>query len=207
MLRVCAAAAGTWELFEERLTKYNGPASCLCFQHFSPFPPWCPVSVCPVWFSCLRDGRQGCNDFGWLWETGKRRGPGRKVLPSSLAPCAGGGLTENITRAPPNSWAKVDSKSCEMEASKVVWHKGLFGCQILTCIDLGTVRLFQHGASLQESSWTQPQCLVSFARAVGGGEAIPASHKEPVWGCVGCCRTPTAQERLSSVNAGGASLH
>lgn len=44
--------------------------------------------------------------------------------------------------------------------------------KILTCADLGTVRLFQHGAALQESSWTQPQCLVSFARAVGGGNPL-----------------------------------
>lgn len=86
-----------------------------------------------------------------------------------------------------------------MEASQVVGHKGLVECQTLTCIDLDTVRLFQHGAALQESSWTQPQCLVSFAGAVGGGEATPAFHKEPVWGCVGCCRTPAARERFSSV--------
>lgn len=159
-----------------------------------------------MWLCCLRDGRQGCNDFDWLWETGKRRGPGRKVLPSSRTPCAVGGLIENITRASPNSCAKVDSKSCKMEASQVVWHSSLFGCQMLTCIDLGTVRLFQHGAALLESSWTQPPYLVSFVRAIGGGEGVPASHKEPVWGCVGCCHTPTAQEHLSSVNAGGASL-
>lgn len=31
---------------------------------------------------------------------------------------------------------------------------------------------------------------MSFAGAVGGGEAIPASHKNSVWGCAGCCCTP-----------------
>lgn len=156
----------------------------------------------------LRDGRQGCNDFGWLWETGKRRGPDRKVLPPSLAPCAGRGVIENIARALSNSWAKVDSKTCKKEASQVVWHKDLFGCQIFTCIDLGTVRLFQHGVALQESSWTQPQCLVSFARAVGGGEAIPACHEEPVWGCVGSRGTLSLGECLAAlvVPAGGQQL-
>lgn len=97
------------------------------------------------------------------------------------------------------------TQTCKMEASQVVQHKGLFGCQVLTCIDLGTLRLFQHGAALQESSWTQPQCLVSFGGAVGGGEAIPASHKEPVWGCVGC--TPAAREGFSLVTASSASVH
>lgn len=112
------------------------------------------------------------------------------MLPSSLASCAEGGLIENIVRALPNSWAKTDSKACQTEASQVVWHKGLFGCQILTCIDLGTVRLFQHGAALQESSRTQPQCLVSFAGAVGGGEAIPASPEEPVWDVLAAASPP-----------------
>lgn len=48
-----------------------------------------------------------------------------------------------------------------MEASQVVGHKGFFECQTLSCFDLGTERLFQHGAAMQEYSQTQPQCLVS----------------------------------------------
>lgn len=59
----------------------------------------------------------------WLWrgsvvlvgfgEAGERRGPGRKVLPSSLASLHRRGLSENMTRASPSSWAKAGLKNLQ----------------------------------------------------------------------------------------------
>lgn len=57
----------------------------------------------------------------WLWrgsvllvgfgEAGERRGPDGKVLPSSLASLHRRGLSENMTRASPSSWAKAELKN------------------------------------------------------------------------------------------------
>lgn len=78
-----------------------------------------------------------------------------------------------------------------MEASQVVWLKGLFRCQIPTCSVVGTMQLSQHGAALQESSWAQQDrasvsCELCYSIvAIGGNEAIPTSHKEPAGECIG----------------------
>lgn len=90
-----------------------------------------------------------------------------------------------------------------MEASQVVWHKGLFRHQIPTCSVLAAMQLSEHGAALQESFWAQQhRASVSYELCYSicsYWRGRSHSRKEPVWGLhwpVAGCYRPEALRTL-----------